>query len=352
MAAGCGSSGDSGGTGGSGGAGPYQGVPKDLTPLNVPADTWTWIDVPESKCDDGTPTGFAINPHQAADPAAADLFVYFEGGGACWDYITCVAVGTSTHGPVGAAQWATRQASLPAPFDRTRASNPFRDTTMVYIPYCTGDLHVGDNVAQYNEVTFNHKGRPDTTAFLSRVASTWSNPARVIYSGSSAGGYGAALTYDLMRRTFPDAKMYLVDDAGPLLEGDAVPAAEKTAWITSWNIGALADSFCDTCRTDLSGIYTTLTSRYPHDRMALLSSLQDATIRAYFMLTPELFQTALLQMVTDRLDSTANFRPFLITGEQHTLLGTMNTSTTGGVLLESWLNDMVNDHDPWTAVKP
>jgi Pectinacetylesterase len=325
----------------------YEGVARDQPPLVAPSGTWTWIDVPESRCNDGTPTGFAINPQDTSD-----LFVFFEGGGACWDYTTCVALNTATSGPVGSAEWALREPNLPAPFDRNRASNPFRNATMVYIPYCTGDLHAGDNVAQYQNVTYYHKGRPDTVAFMSRIASTWPHPARVVWSGSSAGGYGATLSYDLARKTFGDVRMYLIDDAGPLLEGDTVPAAEKTQWIDAWNIGDLTDALCATCRTDLSGVYTTLTRRYPNDRMALLSSLQDMTIRSYFMLSPTQFQDGLLQMVADRLDTTGAARPFLIAGDQHTLLGTMTTSETQNVVLETWLDDMISDRVSWVAIKP
>ena len=106
-------------------------------------------------------------------------------------------------------------------------------------------------------------------------------------SGSSAGGFGAILLYDLTRKTWPKSRMYLVDDAGPLLEGDALPAAEKQAWISAWNIGGFIDGLCAGCQTDFSQLETTLTTSYPNDRMALLSSLQDVTIRTYFMLTPD-----------------------------------------------------------------
>jgi hypothetical protein len=330
----------------------YEGVPQDQPPLTATPGTWTWVDVPEAVCNDGTPTGFAINVQDTSD-----LYVFFEGGGACWDYLTCVAVQTAVKGPVGLAEWtATRLPMLPEQFDRTRMTNPFRNATMVYIPYCTGDLHVGDNVAMYSgpvaTVTWNHKGLPDTTAFLSRVASTWKDPARVVFSGSSAGGFGAILLYDLARKTWPKSRMYLIDDAGPLLEGDALPAAEKQAWISAWNIGGFIDNLCTGCQTDFSQLNTTLVTHYPNDRMALLSSLQDVTIRTYFMLTPDQFQTDLLQMINDRLTPTQAFHPFVITGEQHTLLGTMTTSTTNGTVLEPWLDSMINDKSDFVPVIP
>jgi acetyl esterase/lipase len=199
---------------------------------------------------------------------------------------------------------------------------------------------------------YHHAGRTDTVLFLARVAATWAKPTRVVVSGSSAGGYGATLNYDLLRRVYPSARMYLVDDAGPLLEGDSVPATERTAWFTSWNLDPIVTPLCPNCQTDLSAFYAALTARYGKDRMALLSSLQDVTIRSYFMLTADQFQTALLGLVQDHLAPTADFRAFLISGEQHTMLGMQDTATTGGVALESWLDDMVNDHAGWTTVQP
>ena len=87
-------------------------------------------------------------------------------------------------------------------------------------------------------------------------------------------------------------------------------------------------------------------------QLALLSSLQDVTIRTYFMLTPDVFQTDLLQMINDRLAPSVAFRAFVITGQQHTLLGTMTTSTTNGSVLEPWLDQMINDQRGWDTVLP
>ena len=44
------------------------------------------------------------------------------------------------------------------------------------------------------------------------------------------------------------------------------------------------------------------------------------------------------------------FHPFLITGEQHTLLGTMTTSATNGTVLEPWLDSMINDKSDFVPV--
>jgi hypothetical protein len=57
-------------------------------------------------------------------------------------------------------------------------------------------------------------------------------------------------------------------------------------------------------------------------------------------------------MVNDRLIPSQAFRPFLIAGNQHTLLGTMTTSTTNGTVLEPWLDQMINDQKGWDTVQP
>ena len=40
----------------------------------------------------------------------------------------------------------------------------------------------------------------------------------------------------------------------------------------------------------------------------------------------------------------------MITGQQHTLLGTMTTSTTNGTVLEPWLDSMINDKSDFVPV--
>jgi hypothetical protein len=323
---------------------------RDPAILAVQTGVWTWIDVPGAVCDDGTPTGFAVN-----QGSSNNLYFYFEGGGACWDYVSCYILNTSVHGPYGETEWTAHAATLAGPFDRGRSSNPFAQDTMIYIPYCTSDLHAGSNVATYPAATprvAHHVGRTDTEMFLHHVAVTWTQPERVVVSGTSAGGFGAALNYDLIRKAFPHASMKLIDDAGPLLEGNNVPQSERDAWWSSWGLGTLVDPLCAGCKEDLSAYYPAVVTLYPKDRMALLSSQQDMVIRTYFMQTPQQFQDALTSTLQHRFEPTDTLKSFLVTGEQHGLLGDAATLATGGVNLEAWLTQMVQDQPGWSSVAP
>jgi len=319
------------------------------------AGTWTWVDIPGMSCDDGSGTGVAINPAPGGGAAGGTLFVYFMGGGACWDASTCYVLNTAVHGPFGQAQWdGTGAPAVAHALDRARATNPFRDASYVFIPYCTGDLHGGNHVSTYDVLgprMFAHVGRRNVETLLPRLLATWPAPARVVVAGSSAGGFGATLNYDLIRGAYPDAKAALVDDAGPLLEGDGIPADERSAWWAQWRLGDVVDPLCPDCRADFSKFYPALVAKYPQDRMALLTSLQDQTIRTYFLILLGLdFETRLRALVTDRLAPTATFRTFAIPGESHTLLGGVDTITSGGVTLEAWLTAMLAGDPGWASV--
>jgi hypothetical protein len=332
-----------------GGPVPDAGGPQ--SPFPATPGSWTWVDVPGTSCDDGSPTGVAVNP----GPAGGPLLVYFMGGGACWDVTTCLVLNTSVHGPFGQAQWAGMGTRTVAHMlDRTRATNPFRDASYVFIPYCTGDLHAGSNVVTYDLLgshMFAHVGRRNVEAVLPRIRASWPAPARVVIAGSSAGGFGATLNYDLFRRAYPDAQVALIDDAGPMLEGEAVPADERAAFYSTWHLGDVVDPLCADCRADLSKLYPALVAKYPRDRMALVTSLQDQVIRTYFKLPlGPVFEQNLRAMITDRLAPTATFRTFAIPGESHTLLGTLDTTTSGGLTVEAWLSRMLAADPTWSTV--
>jgi hypothetical protein len=324
----------------------------DAAPISAPANQWTWVDVPGSACDDGSPTGFAVNRG-----TGTDLLIYFEGGGACWDYATCYVLNSATHGPVGSAQWAGRAAQVNVgPFDRARATNPFRASSYAYIPYCTGDLHGGTHVQPYTWLAdtrqHHHVGHTNAQLFLERIRATWPGPTRVVVGGTSAGGFGATLNYAMIRGAFPAAKMALVDDAGPLLAKEGIPYTVRGPWFTSWHLGDTVDALCPGCRDDLSSLYTVLSNKYPADRMGLLSALQDPVIAVYFSLSLQQFESSLRATVRDRFDGTSNLRAYLVAGTQHGFLATSATTASAGTSLESWLDALVNGGAGWATVAP
>src|SRR4051812_26816054 len=57
-------------------------------PIEAPDKKWTWIDFPETRCMDDSPTGLGIRMNKASDK----LLIVMQGGGACFNSATCLTV--------------------------------------------------------------------------------------------------------------------------------------------------------------------------------------------------------------------------------------------------------------------
>lgn len=322
-------------------------------PITAPMNTWTWVDFPDAVCDDGTPTGIGVSL-----TGSKNLLVFMNGGGACWSYLTC-AGGFSTHGPFGKSQFDKASGQLKGSVLDRQAANPFADYNMVFVPYCTSDVHAGDKVTTYtsangsNMMVMHHKGRANIAAYLKRLAATIPTPEKLVVSGSSAGGFGSAADYDLFRTYFPGSKSYLLDDSGPPFIGDAIPENLRTSWYDVWGLDQTFGAECPACKMDMSALVGVLGQKYPKDRMALLSYTQDSTIRQFFgFQSADKFQMNLYDLASKVLDPRPQFHYYFVTGTSHTFLGSPASTTAQGVPLWSWITQFATDDPAWTSTKP
>lgn len=321
----------------------------------LPEGAFTWMPLPGAVCSDGSPTGIGVEPGPGPSP---DVLVFLDGGGACWNALTCFALGSAAAGPYGAAQLAAdveaqRAGSL---LDRTAPGNPFAGFTFVFVPYCTGDVHAGNAVRTYPGAPrpWHHRGAANLEAAFGWLASGLPAPSRVVVAGSSAGGFGSLHAFDLARTTWPSAKGYLVDDSGPPL--DEIPQATVDAWYQEWNMGEVVTPLCGAaCQQDLSLAFPALAARYPADRLALLSSTQDTVIRWFFgdlaTLTPmdaATFESGVRGLAA-AMEELGSAHAFVVPGATHTMLAGPAAFTSGGVGLFEWLRRQVEDDPAWGA---
>lgn len=321
-------------------------------PIEAPDRTWTWVDVAGTACDDGSPTGMGVS----LVAGATGTLVYLNSGGYCFDYATCVTLNTSAHGPFGSAQFAAISGQLGSTvLDRDLADSPFAGFNMVLVPYCTGDLHAGEGATTYGSGasarTMQHVGRRNLRAVLRRLAAAIPAPSTLVLAGSGAGGFGATLNHALAREVFPGGTLSVVADSGPLLAGDAVPAAQRAAWFASWHLGWI-DPSCPGCRDDLSALYPALAARFPADRTALVGSLQDRVNRTFFGQSAASYEAALRALATT-LAPLAGRRVFAVPGEGTALLARPGMATAGdGAALPRWLGEMVTGAGSWASHGP
>jgi hypothetical protein len=126
--------------------------------------SWTKIEPGgETICSQGTPYAFYAHPG-----TVNRLVVYFEGGGACWDANTCSNPGIYYDASVDETDNPENDAK--GIFDLDNPANPFIDWFQVFVPYCTGDVHWGNQATTYHwggaDHTINHKGFTNVSAVL------------------------------------------------------------------------------------------------------------------------------------------------------------------------------------------
>jgi hypothetical protein len=85
--------------------------------------------------------------------------------------------------------------------DSFDASNPVKDWTYVFVPYCTKDVHVGEDMEQVytedggtgKETTIRHNGAANAGAALKWVKRNFPEPDNVLVTGCSAGSIATAI---------------------------------------------------------------------------------------------------------------------------------------------------------------
>jgi len=341
----------------------------DGEPPTLPSLAWTWVPLEGAVCSDGSQTGIGVQPGPGSAP---DVLVFLMGGGACWDALTCFPPRAlqpiASPGPYGEPEFRAELAEiLPGSiFDRSAPGNPYREFTFVFVPYCTGDVHAGDRVQDYLGAPrrWHHKGRVNLATAFGHLVATLAPPRRVVVSGSSAGGFGSLVAFDLAKAAWPLARGHLVDDSGPPL--DEIPPLTIAAWYAAWDLGSAVDAACGiACARSLAPLLPALAARHPGDRFALVSSTQDEVIRGFFgtitlsplgiaAMSPTTFEGGLRRLAAGIDDDAppGETHAFIVSGPSHTTLGDPARFTSEGVSLFEWLRQQVEDDPAWAARIP
>ncbi len=242
-------------------------------PIVAPAGAWSWVEFDDTRCANGTPTGLGINTREGA----SDVVISLMGGGACWDAGSCFFVKSAWNIDFGYgnAQFSgERFRSIPL-FDR--AVSPFADASFVYLPYCTGDLHVGTTTQTYVQGRpTSHVGAQNLDAFLKRLAPTFANARRIFVIGTSAGGFGAQMNAWRFKAAFPTAEVHVLADSAAMV----MPAGTRwSEWFAAWKpelppgcsgCSETTTAWIDSARRDLKG-----------GRLALVTSTEDGLLSTF-----------------------------------------------------------------------
>ena len=95
-----------------------------------------------------------------------------------------------------------RAGSSTSPGPTTRSA----DYSFIYVPSCTGDVHLGDATREYSpELTVEHNGFVNGTAALNYLAEHYPDATQVVVVGKTTGSIAAPVYGGLVADLLPDA---------------------------------------------------------------------------------------------------------------------------------------------------
>ncbi len=262
---------------------------------------WEQIELPGTVCGNGSQYKFYVWDN----PGSNDLVLLFEGGGACWDYPSC-------SGQAGILSAANRdgisdgyafdfQAQFVSPVLNgadpgipLRPKNPIvtQGWDAVYMPYCTGDVHVGNAATVYTDpsgqnppIVWNHAGFNNTRTAMQYLASRFPDIDKLLVTGFSAGGVATQAGYYEVRRTLDPAQSYMLNDSGPLFPApdasySSRPLHEEIRAV--WGLDSVFDELPASFDPDDYGSITDMVAlEFPGDQLAYTGYSTDFNFSRY-----------------------------------------------------------------------
>ncbi len=181
----------------------------------------------------GTGTGCAHDSSynffvHAGDPRR--LLIYLNGGGACWNSQNCDLHGRPTfRDEIDSTQLPDQQNGI---FDLSNLRNPVRDFTIVFIPYCTGDVFLGARTVAYTsadttgtrrQFAIRHQGRANADQAMAWAFAHTPAPRVVFVTGSSAGAIPSPFYASLVARHYPHARVVQLGDGAGGYRASSIP---------------------------------------------------------------------------------------------------------------------------------
>ncbi len=304
----------------------------------------------ETGCAPGTPYHFSVHPGRADR-----LFVFLNGGGACWNATLCDLQTEPTPFVPLADLGHNDPREHGGVFRLDHPENPFADWSMVFVSYCTGDVHLGTRTDGYTgqdgaAITAEHRGRPNAMAALDWTRAQFDAPEQVMVAGSSAGALAAPFYAALLADAWPEARMTaLGDGAGGYRTGPL--EAVFRAWglledLPDWP--ELADSGYDSFVFE--DFWRVARSRHPDMVLAQFNNAHDAVQEQFLRLLG--FADPVYPLLTANLEEVEQTVPgfvhYLAGGNVHTILRSDNVYgyTQNGVRFVDWLAGLTTDTLP------
>ncbi len=312
------------------------------TPTEPAAPTWVQhVPDPDEGCICSDGSEFSYWSRTASTDK---VVLYYQGGGACFTAEMCsftdgmYSVTASGPGDGGGGI-----------FDFDNPDNPFADWSFVFVPYCTGDVHIGNAVHEYSDdLTVNHVGFLNASKGLDHVVENFPDAGEIVVTGSSAGGVPSPLFGGLASDAFPDASITVLADAsGAYPDNPPINAAIGSLWGTFENVpdwpvneGLVPEDW------SIPGLFTQAGLHDPDIRMARFDNAYDNVQQSFAAMAAFDTDDLLTVIQANEAAIEADGVPvssYIAPGDDHTILVSDNVYAleVDGVSFLDWLTRYV-----------
>ena len=338
-----------------------------------PRGVTTQVVFPEAewgtRCGNGSSYAIQVRLAPAGEPVE-NVIVYMQGGGVCLFESDCAGVSS---GLLTATDNTMPSGGI---MSNSAASNPtFANWTKIFLPYCTQDLHIGGGaVSNFPSVTIHRFGGVNVRAALRWLRDVlWAemdatsaegyrpDRLRVLFSGGSAGGFGASYNYHYVLDDLRWGHTVAVPDSSLGLDnGSAFGILALGLLMTSdvppfgWGATELLPSYCfgSTCGAVplMHAAHAPRLLAVPEQQILNVSNQVDNTQRSTTFFSSSAAWTNAARQAYCATQGLPGVRYFLPAGATslHGMLqsDTRFTSiTSDGVVLRDWLAAAMSDPD-------
>jgi hypothetical protein len=361
-----------------------------VTSAGVPYGDWMYYEVQGAVCRDGSAAGYYLR-----EGTSQNLMVFLNGGGVCYDDFFCAINPANVNQslPGETLVDATLQTFMGAispvrqvpPEDgilKKDPLNPVGDWTMVYVPYCTGDVYAGTtpnspvitSTAVPPLPPQQFMGYANLGLFYQSFGPGYLDSVKVLLAGSSAGGFGTLLNFDRTQQFFSNSIVYAITDSGiPFRDQYLEPCLQKN-WRDLWGVDKILPPDCTECfhpdGGGLTELSTYILQKYPGRVLGGgVSSNQDEVMKLFFGAgLNECTMPALFAMGSYPLDryplGLTDFIENVLGGDkagsymtegtthQHLFRPRYYEENGVGMTLAAWVGEILNDNPVHVGVLP
>ncbi|MEM1229389.1 MAG: pectin acetylesterase-family hydrolase, partial [Pseudomonadota bacterium] len=313
----------------------------------------------DTACSDGSPFAFFV---RRGEPEK--LLFYLQGGGACWNNATCDPLLQPTYSQRAPETFPENYDGI---FNYRRSDNPFADHTVVFVPYCSADVHIGDATVRYERsagaldkirektgsddpietsYAIEHRGFANVGAALDWTFANVTAPRSILVTGSSAGSIPSPYYALRIARHYDNARIVQLGDAAGGYRRSEQTGNPNTVWNT---VPRLQQDPAYTALTDdnftYEQLYIMAAAAAPNVAFAAYDAAEDDVQKRFLALSgvemPSL-KGAIDANQNDIRAAVDEFVSYIAGGDSHTILARPEfyTFTVGDYPVRKWVDDL------------